>query len=230
MRISASAISTYTHYTAIILTQASWNSMYVTKYDYADADFLELFVRLCHMTVSSSENRRCRAIQGLAEYCDAPTPLRVTWSDIRQRKRARKKRFFEVRIFLLRLRSPTNCSRARCFWRLREGVSLSDFFRWISPQNLRWSHRVSRLGLPLWTSIRRILSNMQGGSWQNMVRLYLWLFNHNPHKHLWVFLPRRYGTLFSDDDLRSIKDKPLSLKLKYLRTNTTTNSYTLELE
>ena len=45
-----------------------------------------------------------------------------------------------------------------------------------------------------------------------------------------VFLPRRYGILFSDEDLRSIHDKTVSLNLKYLGTNPTTNSYILELE
>jgi len=45
-----------------------------------------------------------------------------------------------------------------------------------------------------------------------------------------VFLPRRSGTLFSDDDLCSINDNTISLNLKYPGTNTTTNSYILELE
>jgi hypothetical protein len=45
-----------------------------------------------------------------------------------------------------------------------------------------------------------------------------------------VFLPRRYGVLFSDEELRHINEKTLSLSLKYLGTITTTNSYMLELE
>jgi len=45
-----------------------------------------------------------------------------------------------------------------------------------------------------------------------------------------VFLPRRYGVLFSDEELRRINEKTLSLSLKYQGTNTTTNSYILELE
>ena len=44
-----------------------------------------------------------------------------------------------------------------------------------------------------------------------------------------VFLPRRYGVFFSDE-LQRINEKTLSLSLKYLGTNTTTNSYILELE
>jgi len=51
-----------------------------------------------------------------------------------------------------------------------------------------------------------------------------------PETFLKVFLPRRYGTLFGDEDLRSINDKTVSLNLKYLGTNPTTNSYILELD
>jgi len=78
MTISAFTLSIYIHgtyvviarnaYTTIMLMQVSWNSMYVTKYDYADAGFLtkydyadagflNLYVRLYHMTSSSSENK-----------------------------------------------------------------------------------------------------------------------------------------------------------------------------
>jgi len=49
-----------------------------------------------------------------------------------------------------------------------------------------------------------------------------------PDTFLKVFLPRRYGPLFGDEDLRSINDKTVSLNLKYLGTNPTTNSYILE--
>jgi hypothetical protein len=52
----------------------------------------------------------------------------------------------------------------------------------------------------------------------------------DPETFLKMFLSGRYGTLFSDEDLRSINDKTVSLNLKYLGTNPTTNSYTLELE
>jgi hypothetical protein len=52
----------------------------------------------------------------------------------------------------------------------------------------------------------------------------------SPQRFLKVFLPRRYGVLFSDEELRHINGKTLSLILKYLGTNTTTNSYMLELE
>jgi len=52
----------------------------------------------------------------------------------------------------------------------------------------------------------------------------------SPQTFLKVFLPRRYGVLFSDEELRRINEKTLSLSLKYLGTNTTTNSYILEIE
>jgi len=52
----------------------------------------------------------------------------------------------------------------------------------------------------------------------------------SPQTFLKVFLPRRYGVLFSDEELRHINEKTLSLSLKYLGTNTTTNSYIFEIE
>jgi hypothetical protein len=58
----------------------------------------------------------------------------------------------------------------------------------------------------------------------------LTLLAQSPQTFLKVFLPRRYGTLLNDADLCSINDKTISLSLKYLGTNTTTNSYVLELE
>jgi len=45
-----------------------------------------------------------------------------------------------------------------------------------------------------------------------------------------VFLPRRYGVLFSDEELRHINEKTFSLSLKYLGTHASTNSYILEIE
>jgi len=52
----------------------------------------------------------------------------------------------------------------------------------------------------------------------------------SPQTFLKVFLPRRYGVLFSDEELRHINEKALSQSLKYLGTNTATNSYILEIE
>jgi len=52
----------------------------------------------------------------------------------------------------------------------------------------------------------------------------------SPHTFVKVFLPRRYGSIFSDDDLRSINDKTISLSLKYLGIHTASNSYILELD
>jgi len=45
-----------------------------------------------------------------------------------------------------------------------------------------------------------------------------------------VFLPRRYGVLFSDEEMQRINEKTLSLSLKYLGTHASTNSYILEIE
>ena len=47
----------------------------------------------------------------------------------------------------------------------------------------------------------------------------------SPQTFLKVFLPRRYGVLFSDEELQRINEKTVSLSLKYQGTNTTTNSY-----
>ena len=52
----------------------------------------------------------------------------------------------------------------------------------------------------------------------------------SPQAFLKVFLPRRYGVLFSDEELQRINEKTLSLSLKYLGTHASTNSYMLELE
>ena len=52
----------------------------------------------------------------------------------------------------------------------------------------------------------------------------------SPQTFLKVFLPRRYGGLFSDEELRRINLKTLSLSLKYLGTHASTNSYILEIE
>jgi len=41
----------------------------------------------------------------------------------------------------------------------------------------------------------------------------------SPQTFLEVFLPRRYGFLFGDEDLRHINDKTVYLNLKYLRTH-----------
>ena len=49
-----------------------------------------------------------------------------------------------------------------------------------------------------------------------------------PDTFLKVFLRRRYGTLFGEEDLCSINDKTVSLNLKYLGTNPTI--YILELD
>ena len=51
-----------------------------------------------------------------------------------------------------------------------------------------------------------------------------------PQTFLKVFLPRRYGVMFSDEEVQRINEKTVSLSLKYLGTNTTKNSYILEIE
>jgi len=45
-----------------------------------------------------------------------------------------------------------------------------------------------------------------------------------------VIVPRRYGSLFTDNDLCSINEKSVSLSLKYLGTNPASNSYILEIK
>jgi hypothetical protein len=45
-----------------------------------------------------------------------------------------------------------------------------------------------------------------------------------------LFLPRPYGALFSEDDLKSINDETVSLALRYRGTCSTSNSYILEIE
>ena len=52
----------------------------------------------------------------------------------------------------------------------------------------------------------------------------------SPQTFMKVFLPRRYGVLFSDEELRHINEKTFSLSLKYLGTHASTNSYILEIE
>jgi len=51
-----------------------------------------------------------------------------------------------------------------------------------------------------------------------------------PQTFLKVFLPQRYGVLFSDEELQRINGKTVSLSLKYLGTHASTNSYILETE
>jgi len=51
-----------------------------------------------------------------------------------------------------------------------------------------------------------------------------------PQTFLKVFLPRRYGALFTDEHIRGINEKKIPLSLKYLGTYTDSNSYMLELE
>ena len=51
----------------------------------------------------------------------------------------------------------------------------------------------------------------------------------SPQTFLKVVLPQRYGVLFSDDELRRINEKTVSLSLKYIGTNTV-NYYILEIE
>jgi len=45
-----------------------------------------------------------------------------------------------------------------------------------------------------------------------------------------VFLPRRYGALFTEDDLKSVNEKTVSLALRYRGTCSTSNSYILEVD
>jgi len=45
-----------------------------------------------------------------------------------------------------------------------------------------------------------------------------------------VFLPRRYGAQFSEDDIHSINNKTVSLALIYRGTCPTSNAYILEID
>ena len=137
----------------------------------------------------------------------------VTLSLPAKRERALgKTRFFRGKHFFFTTTvSYQLLTRAPRYFELTRVFRFSDGF---SPQNLRWSHRVSRLRLLLWKLICRILLNMRRGSWRNMARLYWWLYNHNPHRHFWKCSYPDVTGLFSDDDLRSINDKTISLNLK----------------
>jgi len=52
----------------------------------------------------------------------------------------------------------------------------------------------------------------------------------SPQTFMKVFLPKRYGSVFTDNDLRSINVKSVSLNLKYIGTSPDSNSYILEIE
>jgi len=52
----------------------------------------------------------------------------------------------------------------------------------------------------------------------------------SPQTFMKVFLPRSYGTLFTENDPNSINEKSVSLALKHLGNCPTSNSYILEIE
>ena len=52
----------------------------------------------------------------------------------------------------------------------------------------------------------------------------------SPHTFVKVFLPKRYGSLFTDNDLHSINAKSVSLNLKYIGTSPDSNSYILDID
>jgi hypothetical protein len=52
----------------------------------------------------------------------------------------------------------------------------------------------------------------------------------SPQTYVKVFLPRRYGALFTEDDLKAINKKSVSLALRYYGNCPESNSYILELE
>ena len=56
----------------------------------------------------------------------------------------------------------------------------------------------------------------------------LTLLAEPPHTYVKVFLPRRYGSLFTDENLGAINQKTIFLSLKYM--GTMNNSYILEIE
>ena len=52
----------------------------------------------------------------------------------------------------------------------------------------------------------------------------------SPQTFVKLFLPKRYGPLFTENDLLSINEKSVSLSLKYLGTCPASNSYILEIK
>jgi hypothetical protein len=52
----------------------------------------------------------------------------------------------------------------------------------------------------------------------------------SPQSCVKVFLPKRYGALFTEADLTSINEKSVALALRYRGTCPTSNSYILEIE
>jgi len=50
------------------------------------------------------------------------------------------------------------------------------------------------------------------------------------HTFVKVFLPKRYGSLFTDNDLHSINVKSVSLNLKCIGISPNSNSYILDIE
>jgi hypothetical protein len=52
----------------------------------------------------------------------------------------------------------------------------------------------------------------------------------SPQTFVKVFLPKRYGSVFTDNNLHSINVKSVSLNLKYIGTSPDSNSYILEIE
>jgi hypothetical protein len=58
----------------------------------------------------------------------------------------------------------------------------------------------------------------------------LTLQQQSPLSCVKVFLPRRYGALFTEADLTSINEKSVAFALRYCGTCPTSNSYILEIE
>ena len=52
----------------------------------------------------------------------------------------------------------------------------------------------------------------------------------SPQTFMKVFLPKRYGSVFTDNDLHSINVKSVSLNLKYIGTSPDSNSYILDID
>jgi hypothetical protein len=52
----------------------------------------------------------------------------------------------------------------------------------------------------------------------------------SPTAFVKVFLPKRYGELFTEDDIKSINERSVILALRYRDTCSTSNSYILEIE
>jgi len=168
------------------------------------------------------------AIEGRAEYRNAQATVDSEVSDIKTscKESEKKQDFFEVSIFFDYGLLPAARACAPVIWSLHGcfdfQMDLVTKFKMVTAcQHIKITSLKIDMPYPIERAEKvqtkygkAILMTLRAESSQTFVK---------------VFLPRRYGTLSSDDDLCSNNKKTISLSLKYLGTNTTSNSYILEL-